>query len=61
MVSHRARIKCKTEKIVIRNNEIAASTKGLGVILKRKVHLLYIKRVKYITYGNNETRESTIL
>ena len=43
------RIKCKTEKIIIRNNEIAAvkSTKFLGVIiddkLKWKEHLQYIK------------------
>ena len=49
MVFHRARIKCKTEKIIIRNNEIAAvkSTKFLGVIiddkLKWKEHLQYIK------------------
>ena len=35
MVFHRARIKCKTEKNIIRNNEIAAleSTNFLGVII----------------------------
>ena len=49
MVFHRARIKCKTEKIIIRNYEIAAvkSIKFLGVIiddkLKWKEHLQYIK------------------
>ena len=49
MVFHRERIKCKTEKIIIRNNEIAAvkSTRFLGVIiddkLKWKEHLQYIK------------------
>ena len=49
MVFHRAKIKCKAEKIIIRYNEIAAvkSTKFLGVIiddkLKWKEHLQYIK------------------
>ena len=49
MVFHRTGIKCKTEKLIIRNNEIAAvkRTKFLGVIiddkLKWKEHLQYIK------------------
>ena len=38
MVFHRARIKCKTEKFIIRNNEIAVieSTNFLGVIIDEK-------------------------
>ena len=52
MVFRRARIKCKTDKIIIRKNEIAAikfkSTTLLGVIfdnkLKWKEHLQYIKK-----------------
>ena len=40
MVFHRARIKCETENIIIRNNEIAAvnSTKYLGVIIDDKLN-----------------------
>ena len=51
MVFHRAKIKCKTEKNIIRNNEIAVvnSTKFLGVIiddkLKWKEHLQYIEKI----------------
>ena len=39
MVFHRARIKCKTEKNIIRNNEVAAvkSAKFLGVIIDDKL------------------------
>ena len=53
MVFHRARIKCKTEKIVIRNNELAAvkSTIFLCAIiddkLKWKEHLQFIKKMKF--------------
>ena len=49
MVFHRVRIKCKNEKNIIRNNEIAAtkSTIFLGIIiddkLKWKENLQYIK------------------
>ena len=49
MVFHPSRIKCKTEKIIIRNNEIAAvqNTQFLSVIiddkLKWKEHLQYIE------------------
>ena len=58
MVFHRTRIKCKSEKIIIRNNEIAAvnSTQFLVVIIddkfKWKEHLQYIKNKISKSIGN---------